>query len=158
MTSDCQSTDMKLGKYSAVNELAVYERLHQRRPSGFGFFTRLVFFGDIICSTKFPSGNILLLEKVPGEQLFGTWNSLSSAEKAHIYSECKRAIQTLRSISIRLVDSGKHNILYDRMSEKVTLVDFEAVVDLGREQVTSLNPELASIFGVAGVSEFINGG
>jgi hypothetical protein len=117
-----------------------------------------VFSGDIICSAKFPEGKILLLEKVPGEQLFGIWNSLPFAEKAHVFSECSSAIQTLRSISIRLLDSGRHNILYDRMSGKVTLVDFEAIDDLAGVQVTSLNPELVSIFGVTGMSQFIHGG
>ncbi|KAJ5213600.1 hypothetical protein N7449_000769 [Penicillium cf. viridicatum] len=143
---------------SASNELAVYERLHELRLSGFECFTRPVFSGDIICSTKFPEGKILLLEKVPGEQLFGIWNSLPFAEKAHVFSECSSAIRTLRSISIRLLDSGRHNILYDRMSGKVTLVDFEAIDDLGGEQVSSLNPELVSIFGVTGMSQFIHGG
>ncbi|KAJ5664674.1 hypothetical protein N7462_011487 [Penicillium macrosclerotiorum] len=143
---------------SAANEFAVYERLHQRQPTGSEFFTRLVFSGEIICSTHFPEGRILLLEKVPGKQLFGIWNTLSFAEKAHIYSQCSSAIQMLRSISIRLVDSGKHNVLYDRQSGKVTLVDFEAVVDLSGQAWTSLKPELPSIFGVSGMSEFIHGG
>jgi serine/threonine protein kinase len=136
----------------------VYERLHELRPSGFERFTRLVFSGDIICSAQFPEGKILLLEKVPGEQLFGIWNSLPVAEKAHVFNECSSAIQTLRSISIRLLDSGRHNILYDRMSGKVTLVDFEAIDDLGGVRVTSLNPELVSIFGVTGMSQFIHSG
>ncbi|KAJ5867218.1 hypothetical protein N7534_001771 [Penicillium rubens] len=143
---------------SASNEFEVYERLHELRPSGFERFTRLVFSGDIICSAQFPEGKILLLEKVPGEQLFGTWNSLPVAEKAHVFNECSSAIQTLRSISIRLLDSGRHNILYDRMSGKVTLVDFEAIDDLGGVRVTSLNPELVSIFGVTGMSQFIHSG
>ncbi|KAJ5229439.1 hypothetical protein N7489_010147 [Penicillium chrysogenum] len=143
---------------SASNEFEVYERLHELRPSGFERFTRLVFSGDIICSAQFPEGKILLLEKVPGEQLFGIWNSLPVAEKAHVFNECSSAIQTLRSISIRLLDSGRHNILYDRMSGKVTLVDFEAIDDLGGVRVTSLNPELVSIFGVTGMSQFIHSG
>ncbi|KUM56964.1 hypothetical protein ACN42_g10237 [Penicillium freii] len=143
---------------SASNEFAVYERLHELQPSGFECFTRPVFSGDIICSAKFPEGKILLLEKVAGEQLFGIWDSLPFAEKAHVFSECSTAIRTLRSISIRLLDSGRHNILYDRMSGKVTLVDFEAIDDLGGQRVTSLNPELVSIFGVTGMSQFIHGG
>ena len=136
----------------------MYERLHELRPSGFECFTRLVFSGDIICSAQFPEGKILLLEKVPGEQLFGIWNSLPVAEKAHVFNECSSAIQSLRSISIRLLDPGRHNILYDRMSGKVTLVDFEAIDDLGGVRVTSLNPELVSIFGVTGMSQFIHSG
>ncbi|CAI7564094.1 unnamed protein product [Penicillium glandicola] len=144
---------------SAADEFMVYERLHELRPSGFEFFTRLVFSGDIICSSKFPEGRILLLEKVPGEQLLYLWNSLSFTEKAHVFRECSNAVRTLRSISIRLVDSGRHNVLYDRMSGKVTLVDLEAIVDLGAgEEVTSLNPELVSIFGATNMSQFIHGG
>lgn len=137
----------------------MYERLHELRPSGLETFTRVVFSGDIICSSKFPHGRILVLEKVPGERLFGIWDHLSFAEKAHVFRECSNAVRILRSISIRLVDAGRHNILYDRISGKVTLVDFEAVEDLGPgEQVTSLNPEMVSIFGVAGMSQFIHGG
>ena len=44
------------------------------------------------------------------------------------------------------------------MSGKVNLIDFEAIGDLGGERVTSLNPELISIFGVTGMSQFIHGG
>jgi hypothetical protein len=44
------------------------------------------------------------------------------------------------------------------MSGKVTLVDFEMVVDLGGERVTSLNSELVSVFGVTGISQFIHDG
>lgn len=136
----------------------MYERLRELGLSGLENFARVVFSGDIICSSKFPGGRILVLEKVPGEQLFGIWNHLSFAQKAHVFSECSSAIRTLRSISIRLVDAGRHNILYDRRSGKVTLVDFEAFEDLGTgERVTSLNPELVSIFGVAGISQFIHG-
>lgn len=52
-----------------------------------------------------------------------------------------------------------NNILYHCMSGKVALVDFEAVVDLGTgEQVTSLNLELVSVFGVTGMSQFIHYG
>ncbi|KAJ5521665.1 hypothetical protein N7527_005780 [Penicillium freii] len=121
---------------SASNEFAT-----TRAPTrGFECFTRPVFSGDIICSAKFPEGKILLLEKVAGEQLFGIWDSLPFAEKAHVFN------------------SGRHNILYDRMSGKVTLVDFEAIDDLGGQRVTSLNPELVSIFGVTGMSQFIHGG
>ncbi|KAJ5193773.1 hypothetical protein N7472_006239 [Penicillium cf. griseofulvum] len=142
---------------SAVNEFAVYERLHELRPSGFQSFARLVFSGDIICSAKFPEGRTLLLEKVPGEQLFDIWNRLLFAQMAHVFSESSSAIQALRSISIRQVDASRHNILYDRMNEKATLVDSEAVVELSvGEEVTSLNPELVLIFGVAGMSQFIH--
>ncbi|KAJ9488839.1 hypothetical protein VN97_g4433 [Penicillium thymicola] len=121
---------------SAFNEFAVYERLHELRPSGFECFTRLVFSGEIICSAKFPEGKILILEKVPGEQLFYIWNSLLFAEKSRVFRKCSSAIRTLRG--------------------KVTLIDFEAIVDLSGERVTSLNPELISIFGVTGMSQFIH--
>jgi hypothetical protein len=137
----------------------VYERLHQLQPHGHGFFTRLAFFGDIICSSQFPQGSILLLEKAPGDQLFGIWNSLSGGEQAQIYNECISAIRIMRSISIRLLDAGKHNILYDRETGKVTLHDFEAVVELDPSaQYTSLQPELGAIFGTTEMSPLIHGG
>lgn len=65
----------------------------------------------------------------------------------------------MRSISIRLVDAGKHNILYDRETGKVTLHDFEAVVELDPStQYTSLHPELGAILGTTEMSRLIHGG
>lgn len=142
-----------------MNELWVYEQLHELQPNGFGFFTRLLFSGDIICSTKFPQGRILLLEKVLGDQLFGMWNSLSRLENVHILNECASAVGILRSICVRLLDSGKHNVLFDRQTKKTTLVDFE-MIDLLRspEEWPSLDPEMVSIFGGGDQTEHLHGG
>lgn len=137
----------------------MYERLYELRPGGFEVFPRLAFFGQIICSSKFPEGNFLLLEKRPGKPLFGMWSSLSSAEKAHVYSECSSAIRILRSISIRVLDAGKHNVLYDRETGTVTMVDFETVVELSSpEEIRTLNPELYAIFADTDMRQYIHGG
>ncbi|CAG8906122.1 unnamed protein product [Penicillium egyptiacum] len=144
---------------SALSEYRVYERLRQLQPNGHDLFTCPAFFGDIICSSQFPQGSILLLEKVPGDQLFGIWKSLSGGEQAHIYNECISGIRIMRSISIRLLDAGKHNILYDRETGKVTLHDFEAVVELDPSaQYTSPHPELGAIFGATEMSGLIHDG
>lgn len=56
-----------------------------------------------------------------------------------------------------LIDFGKHSALYDFSNGKVTLIDFEAVVDLilPEQAIVSLNPELISIFRVARIPPFI---
>lgn len=146
-------------QYSGLNELVVYDKLYQLRPSGFGFFTELVFFGDIICSAKFTKGTIMLLKKVPGRQLADIWASLSSAEKIHTYSECSTAIRTLRSISICSLDAGMHNILFDRDTGTLTFIDFEVSREVHEPEIArSLNPELAAIFGFRDIGHLIHGG
>jgi hypothetical protein len=65
----------------------------------------------------------------------------------------------LRSICILSVDSGKHNVLYDPPSRKVTLIDFEAVEDLrlGEQATVSFNHELAAICVFTGMSVWKRG-
>lgn len=56
--------------YNYASEVGVYEKLHDLKPEGYGFFPSMLAYGRIICSSKFPSGYIAILSKVNGEPLY----------------------------------------------------------------------------------------
>jgi hypothetical protein len=106
-------------------------------------------YGDIICSSVFPVGYILIVSSVKGEQLACLWDQLDLGEKDHIRHQCREAISVLRSFHIWLADAGKHNVIYSRDSKAVTLIDFESIGDCTGEEDTLDAPELLAIFGRA---------
>ena len=106
-------------------------------------------YGNIICSSVFPVGYILIVSSVKGEQLAGLWDQLNFEEKDHIRQECRKAISVLRSFHIWLADAGKHNVIYSKDSKAVTLIDFESIGDCTGEEDTLDAPELLAIFGRA---------
>lgn len=111
-------------------------------------FAKLIGWGRIICSSIFSTGNTLLLERRPGLKLADVWSDLTLAEKTHVQNECMKAIALLRSVSIRLADAGQHNVLFDRETGTVTLIDFENIgLCEFPEDTTSLEPEMSAIFG-----------
>ncbi|CAG8335135.1 unnamed protein product [Penicillium nalgiovense] len=115
--------------YGFDTETAVYERLDATRPEGYYFFPKCLAWGKILCSSLFPTGYAVIFEHREGELLCDIWHTLDATERAHIKAECLKAIQSLRSISIRWDDAGIHNILYARESRTVTLLDFEAAAE-----------------------------
>jgi hypothetical protein len=127
-------------------ECAVYERLSDSRPGGYDVFANPILSGDILCSSLFPTGRTLVLPYKDGRILAQIWNELSEQERNHVRAECEKAIRILRSLSIRVVDAGKHNILYARETGVVTMLDFETAIECPQsEHVPYL--ELESIFG-----------
>lgn len=134
---------------SYATEVYVYEKLYQERPGGFPFFPSVLGYGDIICSSIFPAGYILIISSVEGEQLGGLWDQLDSGEKDHIRQQCREAISVLRSFHIWLADAGKHNVIYSRDSKAVALIDFESIGDCTGEEDNLEAPELLAIFGRA---------
>ncbi|KAJ5179141.1 hypothetical protein N7492_002351 [Penicillium capsulatum] len=130
------------------NECMVYDKLTSIQSAHANVFAKLIGWGRIVCSSLFPAGDALLLEKRPGLVLETVWRDLTSVERAHVQSECMKAIGLLRSISIRLADAGKRNVLFDRDTGTVTLVDFEHIGFCEfPEDITSLEPEMSAIFG-----------
>lgn len=99
--------------------------LYQQEPERFPFFPSVLGYGDIICSSVFPVGYVLI-SFVEGEQLSNIWDQ-SAMEKQDILLKCREAVTVLRSLRIRVRDSGKHNDLYSRQSKKAKLIDFESV-------------------------------
>ncbi|KAK2809220.1 hypothetical protein FQN50_004056 [Emmonsiellopsis sp. PD_5] len=128
-------------------ETAVYEKLHEMHPEGYDVFASLLAYGDIICSSLFPSGYILLLTKREGEQVSQIWDQLELVDKNRIRGQCRRAVSFLRRIPVYSGDAGKHNLLYSASSKTVTMLDFEAVGIPTPAEVAILDaPELFMIF------------
>ncbi|OQE16084.1 hypothetical protein PENFLA_c029G03807 [Penicillium flavigenum] len=115
--------------YGFDTETAVYDRLHATRPDGYHFFPKCLAWGRILCSSLFPTGYAIIFEHREGELLCDIWHTLDATERAHIKAECLKAMQALRSISIRWDDAGMHNILYARECRTVTILDFEAAAE-----------------------------
>jgi hypothetical protein len=74
------------------------------------------------------------------------WDDLNDHEQSHVREECEMAIQTLRSLSIRVPDAGKHNVLYERKTGAVTMLDFETAMGCPQSEHLPYM-ELLSLFG-----------
>jgi serine/threonine protein kinase len=128
-------------------EAEVYNRIWAQQPAGYRSFTKWISRGEIVCSSIFPSGYVVVLEQRDGMRLDRLWHALSETERAYIQSECLNGIHALRQVDIRLDDPGKHNILYDRESRVVTLLDFESAQELESHTYISTYFEMGIIFG-----------
>ncbi|KAI1838429.1 hypothetical protein DTO006G1_3690 [Penicillium roqueforti] len=127
-------------------ECAVYERLSDSRPSGYDVFANMILAGNIMCSSLFPNGRALVLPYKDGQILAHVWDELSNRERTHVREECEKAIRILRSLSIYVPDAGKHNVLYQRETGAVTMLDSETAMEcLQSEHVPYV--ELLSLFG-----------
>lgn len=136
----------------------MYDRLHKNHPAGHHLFPKCIARGNILCSSLFPAGYAIILERREGELLSDIWHSLNADEWAYVEGECLKAIHALRSISIRLDDAGMHNVLYARKSRTVTLLDFEVAVELLPNSYISTNYEIKRIFRSASTLEGEQGG
>lgn len=109
-------------------------------------FANMILAGNIMCSSLFPQGRTLVLAYKDGQMLAHIWDDLNGQERAHVREECEKAVRILRSLSIYVPDTGKHNVLYDRATGAVTMHDFET----GMERLPSEHlpyVELLSLFG-----------
>ncbi|CAG7940607.1 unnamed protein product [Penicillium salamii] len=107
-------------------EAEVYNRIWDQQPTGRRNFAKWISRGEIVCSTLFPSGHVLVLEQRPGMRLDRIWDDLSDGERAYVQSDCLNGIHALRHVGLRLDDPGKHNVLFDRDRRVLTLLDFES--------------------------------
>lgn len=127
-------------------ECAVYERLSDSRPGGYDVFANLILAGNILCSSLFPNGRALVLPYKDGQILAHIWDDLSDRERTHVREECEKAIRILRSLSIYVPDAGKHNVLYERETGAVTMLDFETAIECPQSEHMPY-VELLSLFG-----------
>lgn len=114
------------------------------------FFPTVLCYGEIVCSSLFPEGYIPVLSWVEGSPLSLHWpwprdNIKSDPAYNHIREQCREAVVVLRRLGIYQVDSGPHNVLFDRESGRVTMIDFEQY-GMGMEEIP-LDAELLTIFG-----------
>jgi hypothetical protein len=125
----------------------VYQKLHRLSPDGYTVFPSILGHGTITCTSFFPTGYILVLTRVEGQQLNRVWDMLGPRAKNHVRDQCRKAVEILRHIRIWSPDAGKHNVLYAPETGQVTMLDFEVVGVCSEFAVSILGaPELASIF------------
>jgi RIO-like serine/threonine protein kinase len=137
----------------------VYERLYQKRREGYDVFAPLMLYGQIVCSSVFPSGHILVLKRVEGQPLYHAWDGLNNNDKTRVLDQCRKAVQLLRSAAVWVSDAGKHNVLYSKETNRVTMIDFESIGEcVTPQELSSLDPELLGIFGPVVSREPIVGG
>lgn len=118
------------------------------RPQGYDVFASVLEYGNITCSSIFPSGRVLVLTKAQGQLLSEVWDELSLSAKSRVRDQCRKAVGILRKIPIYSSDAGKHNVLYSTTTETVTMLDFESVGVCTEDEVPVLDdPELTAIFG-----------
>lgn len=134
-------------------EAEVYHRHWTQRPAGLHNFTNWILRGDIVCSSIFPSGYVLVLEHRDGMRLDRLWHTLSNTERAQVQSQCLNSVHALRQVTVRLDDAGMHNILYNRESGVIALLDFESAQVVKSHSVVPVNHEMGAIFG----SDFLLG-
>ncbi|GKZ32069.1 hypothetical protein AbraIFM66950_001178 [Aspergillus brasiliensis] len=127
-------------------EMSVYDRLDIKRPQGYDFFASILSHGHICCSSLLPKGYILVMTKAQGEPLTLQWSTLPESAKRHIRSEVYKAIKVIRELSLVCLDAGLHNVLYDRETNAVTMVDLELMQPVEPETVSPDLPAMYAIF------------
>lgn len=136
--------------FSWEHEVYVYHQLKEIQPASGGsndVFCAALDHGEILCSSVFPRGYILVLSIVPGEPISTMWHELSVAQKTRVRDQCRKAISILRQKGIYIWDTGKRNVLYERETDTVTLIDFESTAPLPPHGYSVEGPELYRIFG-----------
>lgn len=90
----------------------------------------------------------MILSWEDGERLSDLWHVLNQPDRIYIRDKCGEAVAMGRQLSIYLQDSRKENVLYDRRTGKVTMVDFEHYGIRTERHMRNLDaPELLSILG-----------
>ncbi|KUM65205.1 hypothetical protein ACN42_g1852 [Penicillium freii] len=140
------------------SEAGVYEGIWTEQPSGAHVFAKWILRGKIICSSVFPDGYAIVLQYRDGACLSDIWHTLSELERAYVKAQCRSGINALRQVAVRLDDAGMHNVLYNRQSREVTLLDFETAVVVEANTVIPIYHEMGAIFGLHAMLGHDNGG
>lgn len=136
----------------------MYDAFYDRQPAGYSFFPSLLAYGEMVCSSLIPTGHILIISWVDGEQVSILWPALTDMERAQLFEQCRQAVVILRQLRIYMQDSGRHNVLFGRSSGQVTLVDFEHHGWCTERHLHNLEaPEILTIFGRSGMMNITNG-
>lgn len=90
-------------------------------------------------------------------RLSRAWPIFGGDERTLVRHQCRRAVATIRSLGIYLQDAGKHNILFNRTTRSVTLVDFEHYGHATEHHRTLDAPEMFDTFGDVEIIEFAGG-
>ncbi|TGJ70250.1 hypothetical protein EYR41_006229 [Orbilia oligospora] len=116
-------------KYFPVDFVERY--IHEKNnylllPSSSRYFAKMLAFGDIILSGRYRNGHIIIFTKEKGVTLdYQMIKKMSKEEKTLIRQEAISATKILRSIGIKHGDPGPDNVLWDKESGKLVILDLE---------------------------------
>ncbi|TGJ70869.1 hypothetical protein EYR41_002886 [Orbilia oligospora] len=117
-----------IAKYFPAEDVERYtdERNNYRFLPFSRHFPKMLAFGDVIVSAELGRGHIIILTKEKGIPLdYQMIEEMSQEERDLIRQEVISAVSILRSIGARHGDPAPWNILWDRDSERVVMLDFE---------------------------------
>lgn len=100
----------------------------------------------------------MVLSWEDGKRLSDLWPTLDQSDLIYIRNKCREAVAVIRQLNIYRQDSNRTNVLFDRRTGKVTVVDFEHYGMCTERHLRNLDaPELLALFGRSGVLQ-ISGG
>ena len=100
----------------------------------------------------------MILSWEDGERLSDIWQAIHHPDHIHIRNKCREAVAIIRQLNIYLQDSNKQNVLYERSTGKVTMLDFEHYGKCTEHHLRNLDaPELLKIFGRSGMMQITDG-
>ncbi|KAF3124337.1 hypothetical protein TWF703_000457 [Orbilia oligospora] len=117
-----------IAKYFPAEDVERYtgERNNYRFLPFSRHLPKMLAFGDVMVSAELGRGHIIILTKEKGIPLdYQMIEEMSQEERDLIRQEVISAVSILRSIGARHGDPAPWNILWDRDSERVVMLDFE---------------------------------
>lgn len=100
----------------------------------------------------------MILSWEDGERLSDLWQTLRHHDRVNIRNKCREAVAIIRQLNIYLQDASKQNVLYERSTGKVTMLDFEHYGKCTERHLRNLDaPELLGVFGRSGMIQITGG-
>lgn len=123
--------------YRYIIETSVYERLAKYEGSDRqDCFATCFFSGQILCSSVFPEGYIMIFEKRPGIVASTVFDELTSDEQFALIMKLRQGIIFFLECGVTI---GCHdplkNLLLNRGSGLITMVDFVSLTEAGGLEV-----------------------
>ncbi|KAK6517843.1 hypothetical protein TWF506_005019 [Arthrobotrys conoides] len=116
-------------------ESYVHERNTYRLLPPSRYFPKMLAFGDIVISREFQDGHIIIFTKEKGIRLsFPILKNMPQEEKTIIRRELIYAVKVLRSIDVKHSDPTPGNVLWNKDSGKLVMLDLECTFEEDRNR------------------------
>ncbi|KAK6501747.1 hypothetical protein TWF481_009574 [Arthrobotrys musiformis] len=111
------------------------------------YFPKMMAFGDIVLGQEFREGHIIVLSKEKGEPLdYEMIQKIPRDERVLMYNEIVSAVTFIRAAGLRHGDPKPWNILWDKESGQLILLDFEIMRPEDKDRPAN-EWEVAQVFG-----------
>lgn len=139
--SSAYPAGMKFSKETPANgdryaiESQVYETIERRKANGVAVpdtFASCFFTGQIMCSSIFPQGYIIVMEKRSGHPVADILEELSFEEQNVLIERIRDAIGLLDECDVEIGNPGLlEDMLFCRRTGQTTLIDFASLAEMG---------------------------